>query len=773
MANIRITTLACAAVVAAALAGQAQTSESVLYSFQPDPPDGSFPYAGVIRDAAGNLYGTTAQGGPTGKGVVYKLDTNGSVIVLHGFGTGLDGAAPNAGVVLDSAGNLYGTTRNGGSAGTGVVYKLDSTGHETVLYSFTGGADGGYPVAGVILDSAGNLYGTTPLGGATGYGAVYELTPAGTETVLYSFQGLADGSYPTAGVIRDAAGNLYGTTSTGGAGYGVVYKLGPAGSETVLYSFHGLADGSQPLTGVIRDAAGNLYGTTFYGGSARVGVIYKLDPVGNETVLYSFPGGLSGHGPTSGLLRDSAGNLYGTAGGGVDDGGVVYVLHADGNETVLHFFGGPPDGLYPYGSLIQDSAGNLYGTTVRGGELTNVCTDIGCGVVYELSPAGQETLLYTFPVGTDGSLPAAPVVLDGTGNLYGTTSEGGGLINVGTVYKINPAGQESILHTFTFGSDGAAPSAGLALDSMGNLYGTTGAGGNDVCTGLSGCGVVFEIGADGGMSTLYAFSGPDGAGPSSGVTLDAAGNLYGTTFHGGATTSCPSAAGTGCGVVYKLDAASKETVLYSFTGGTDGGNPSGGVILDPAGNIYGSTFYGGTGACQKVGAEGCGVIFKLNPAGQETVLYSFSGAGDGANPNDVILDANGNLYGTTYSGGIFTGNCSSTDGCGVVFKLDASGTLTVLHSFTGGKDGGLPEAGVVLDASGNLYGTTYGGGSARGGVVYKITPSGEETVLMNFTGPNGYRSTAPLVLDSSGNLYGTAVGGGKQNAGVVFRLAAH
>ena len=233
-------------------------------------------------------------------------------------------------MIRDSAGNLYGTTSSGGAADFGVVYKIDTTGHETVLYSFTGGADGGHPLAGVIRDSAGNLYGTTETAGASdpGYGVVYKIDATGQETVLYSFIGGADGAYPVAGVIRDSAGNLYGTTESGGAAdFGVVYKIDTTGHETVLYSFTGGADGGIPVAGVIRDSAGNLYGTTQSGGTSSAGVVYRIDTTGHETVLYSFTGGEDGGNPLSGVVVDPTGNLYGTTySGGTHNEGVVFKL---------------------------------------------------------------------------------------------------------------------------------------------------------------------------------------------------------------------------------------------------------------------------------------------------------------------------------------------------------------------------------------------------------------------------------------------------------------
>jgi uncharacterized repeat protein (TIGR03803 family) len=281
--------------------------------------------------------------------VVYKLDTLGKETVLYSFTGGADGGTPYAGAILDSSGNLYGTATFGGATGAGVVYKINTAGQETVLYSFTGGTYGGNPYgAGVIFDAAGNLYGTTTFGpGTFGPGVVYKLSPSGQETVLYTFcslSGCADGLYPGAGVIRDSAGNLYGTTEDGGdsacygSGCGVVFKLDSSGQETALYAFTGGADGGQQFygyfsAGLIRDPAGNLYGTTFQGGEGACvntyacGVVFKVNPSGQETVLYTFTGGADGGNPYAGLIGDSAGNLYGTTySGGEHNGGVVFKL---------------------------------------------------------------------------------------------------------------------------------------------------------------------------------------------------------------------------------------------------------------------------------------------------------------------------------------------------------------------------------------------------------------------------------------------------------------
>jgi uncharacterized repeat protein (TIGR03803 family) len=707
-------------------------TETVLHSFA-SPPTGANPYAGVIRDSAGNLYGTTYSGGAAGAGVVFKVDTAGNEIVLHSFTGGTDGANPYAGVIGDLGGNLYGTTFFGGAANLGVIYTLDPHGHETVLHSF-GGPDGECPRSGVVRDPAGNVYGTAFYGGAANAGVVYKVDAAGNETVLHSFAG-SDGEYPYAGVILDSAGNLYGTATQGGiAGAGVVYKVDTSGQQTVLYSFTGGADGGYPEAGLIRDSAGNFYGTTTGGGIGDRGVVFKLDSAGNETVLHSFTG-LDGIAPQAGVVRDAAGNLYGTTftGTGAGTAGVVYKLDTAGQETVLYTFTGGADGKEPsFGRLFQDSSGNLYGTTLFGG--TGYV-----GVVYKLDTAGQETVPYNFPSWTDGSRPTAGVIRDSAGVLYGTT-EYGGAANAGTVFKVTASGHETVLYSFTGGADGGNPQAGVIRDSTGNLYGTTYYGG-------LGQGVVYKLDTAGHETVLHTFGrASDGAFPYAGVIQDSAGSFYGTTYIGGAS---------GKGAVFELRASGQETVVYSFTGGADGGYPEAGVVLDSAGNLYGTTTSGG--------AAGAGVVYKVDTSGQETALYSFTGGADGGNPEaGVVRDSVGNLYGTTPYGGA---------GSGVVYEVSSAGQNTVLHTF-GYADGASPgAAGVIRDSAGNLYGTTPYGGAAGPGVVYQIDAAGQETVLYNFTGGDrGGNPYAGVVLDPAGNLFGTASSGGKGSSGVVFKV---
>jgi uncharacterized repeat protein (TIGR03803 family) len=318
---------------------------------------------------------------------------------------------------------------------------VDPNGNETVLHSFAGGpADGANSYAGLVRDFAGNLYGTTYVGGASDLGIVFGLNSTATETVLHSFAGGAtDGANPQAGLIRDFAGNLYGTTLFGGASNnGVVFKLDSAGRITLLHSFVGPpADGLAPAGVLVRDFAGNLYGTTAHGGASGMGMVFKLELTGKETVLHSFAGGSAdGSEPAVGLVRDFAGNLYGTAQfGGVFGMGVVFKLDSIGKETVLHSFaGGPTDGSSPIGSLVRDLAGNLYGTTQFGGG--GGFGVFGNGVVFKLDPAGKITLLHSFGAGgqTEGAYPAD--LHSFAGALYGTTGSGGH--GFGVVFRLGP-----------------------------------------------------------------------------------------------------------------------------------------------------------------------------------------------------------------------------------------------------------------------------------------------------------------------------------------------
>jgi uncharacterized repeat protein (TIGR03803 family) len=360
-----------------------------------------------------------------------------------------------------------------------------------ILYAFTGGADGSEPHANLVRDGARNLYGTTFFGGGGNNGIVFELAPNGTESVLHSFSGGADGFYPGYGsLLRDGAGNLYGTTEEGGmsgAEAGTVFKVAPDGTKTELYSFcpggYPCVDGETPAAGVIADGKGDLFGATLQGGPDGSGTIYEVRPDGTETVLYGFTGGADGGNPVADL-KMIRGNIYGTASAGGDDGaGTVFEL-VKGKKgaftfKLLYAFTGGTDGGYPCADLTADSAGNLYSTTTAGGAYGN-------GNVFKLAPDGTETVLYSFTGGNDGASPYAGLLIK-SGTLYGMTS-GGGDNGLGTIFALAQDGTETVLHAFAGGSDGQYPmSPGPMIERKGYLYGTTAQG------GTNGAGIAFKV----------------------------------------------------------------------------------------------------------------------------------------------------------------------------------------------------------------------------------------------------------------------------------------
>jgi uncharacterized repeat protein (TIGR03803 family) len=738
-----------AAVAPATSDGQTAT-ETILHTFS--RLEGAQPNSAPVIDSAGNLYGTTSKGGLDYAGSVYRLDPSGHYSVLYSSTWGFF----PAGVVLDSAGNLYGAG-GGGAYGWGAIYKLDPAGNQTVLYSFHDVPDGASPNSPLVWDSAGNLYGTTSGGGIDSYctsgcGTVFKLDPAGNETVLYRFPDYYSGFSPK-GAALDSARNLYGVTVYGGKyGQGVLFKVDPTGRETILHNFTGGDDGLQPNGGLLLSDHG-IYGTTVYGGKHKAGVVFRFDSSGHFSVIYDFPGGTDGGNPVSGLVRDANGNIYGgtdTGGGGPCSVGcgTVFKIDPNGQESVLHGFD-EEDGWEPIG-IVLDPAGNIYGATQLGGTRDG-------GAIFKLDPAGHEKLLFSFPNGNFGTYPASGVILDGSGYLYGTTS-GGGAGGWGVVYSVSPTGAYNVLYGFNGQADGGEPTGGLIADSAGNLYGTSRAG------GISENGVVFRVDPSGNETVLYSFKGAgDGAQPvGAGLAMDALGNLYGTATVGGIVGPCLSGR---CGVVFKLAPDGSETVLHNFTGGADGLTPSSAPILDAQGNLYGTAFLGG--------AYNQGLIYKIDPAGNYAVVYDFAGGAQGANPKgSFVRDKAGNFYGPA-NGGDLTG-CNPPYGCGVIYELDFSGNLTILHTFTGA-DGTGPLS-VVLDPAGNLYGNTYEGGIGDGsygsGVIFKVDKGGTFSVVYDFdcSAGTGCFPQGALLLDRAGHIYGTTYQGGARQTGLVYKI---
>lgn len=745
---------------------------------------------------------------------------------LHSFVAQRNGSNPQGGLIADAAGNLYGVTSSGGAYGFGTVFELipDQGGWtQKILYSFTGGSDGREPLGRLTFDSAGNLYGVT-------IGNVFELEPnrdgSWTISVLQTF---ADEEDLEAGLVFDQAGNLYGTTISGGSGQGgIVFELSPSSSggwtQTVLYSFSFSGGPSNPVGELVLDKAGNIFGALAYGGngcSGGCGAIYELSPASgqwNLTILHNFTAGTDGAFPSAGLISDAAGNLYGVTqdGGGGGAGfcnygcGTVFKLAPAGNgqwtETVLYSFQGRTDGSFPGGELVFDSAGNLYGTVSSGGG--GPCSFLGvygCGTAFQLTPSasGQwtESVLWRFSKAPGGTNPSSGLLLNAPGQLIGETYYGNNPGHNGTVFALTPSKGSwslSVLSSFV-DTDGDYPTAGVVADAAGNLYGTTSSG------GANGLGGVFEltpaVGGGWKENVIYSFQTGrlqhmNAVGSEtfpSALILDAQGNLYGETETGSALHA---------GTVYELSRAPgggwTEIPVYTFTGAADGSYPSGGLVMDKAGNLFGTTVYGGDGITQGNLLSGNGVVFELSPVGNgkwsQKVIYTFAGyPSDGAHPEArLIFDQAGNLYGTTFQGG--DGTClddffGSVAGCGTVFELSpTSGTWTesVLYTFTSfANDGALPAGGLVFDQAGNLFGTTKHGAGGSGcyycGTVFELSPAsgGGWTESLAFVFPGSEGGTEPLgdlIADQAGNLYGTTSFNsmsciGAQPCGTVFKLS--
>ena len=384
-------------------------------------------------------------------------------------------------------------------------------------------------------------------------------------------------------------------------------------------------------------------------GCIAVGASIGVNPANanRATVLHTFKGKFDGLYPQSVLVEDQLGNIYGTTSGDLDYNGTVFKLSPDGKETVLHKFGS--DGRKPLGGVILDAAGNLYGTTSEGGSA--FCEGAGCGIVFKIAPDGTESVLYTFSGGTDGANPVASLVMDKKGNLFGTTKYAGtlkcGVQRFGSVFEITVKERFVLLHDFDEKS-GENPTSPLIFGNNGELIGTAPGGGD------FGAGVVFQIAKDGKFTQLHSFKGgTGGAYPYSGLLIDSGGNLYGTTEEGGQYSS---------GTIYNLGPDGTETTVHSFSLGADGGYPLSGLAADASGNLYGTTSAGGGSDCYN---GSCGVLYRLATDGTFKVQYEFNQTNGWLPAAGVIFGSNGYLYGTAEYGGR---KCEPF-GCGTVYKI--------------------------------------------------------------------------------------------------------
>jgi uncharacterized repeat protein (TIGR03803 family) len=651
----------------------------------------------------------------------FRIHFSATPVTLYSFSG--SGTSPE-GIIIDSAGNLYGTN-DGGSGGNVSIWELAKGSATVTTLCSLPNTGNGISASSITIDNGGNLYGTTEYGGTNGDGIIWELLKgSSTATVLYSFTDAADGKNPN-GITIDAAGNLYGTNYGGGVGTGgTLWELannGGAYSSAVvtLYAFNSLysnliVDYGENPDGIAVDGNGNLYYTSLFGGTGFGGGLWELGKRNSSpTMLYSFTGGTTGSsapGDPQGITIDSSGNIYGTT---------------------------------QFGTTQVSGTGPLD----------------GYGTVWELAKgSGTLTILYSFTDGADGGITRAEafvgITIDSSGNLYGTAAGGSANVYDGTLWEL--ASGSSTLATLYSSSTGAGP-LGIAVDGSGNYFGTTEFG------GAHDDGTVWELGnGSNALTTLYSFTNiGDGATPS-GIALDGNGNVFGVASTGGAH---------GDGTIWELAKGSGAlTTLYSFTNGADGEAPTW-ITIDGGGNLYGVA---------SGGIHGRGTIWEL-PKGSSgvTTLYSFTGGADGGGPNGITIDSAGNLYGTNLGGNFISGGFNVYT-VGAVWELPKNSnmvaTLTSWPS-TDTPDEMVPE-GITIDVAGNLYGEVYNAASLHsyGLSVWELAKgSSYVNTLYSFVSLGiPVFLGGGLSLDSGGNLYATNMGGYpglSVGVGTFFELA--
>ncbi|MDB6022694.1 MAG: 3-carboxymuconate cyclase [Pedosphaera sp.] len=693
--------------------------------------NGGSPYSSLMQASDGNFYGTTFGSGPHSFGTVFKLTTNGILTTLVSF-TGFQGANPYGGLMQASNGMLYGTTQNGGPSGPdgdGSVFQLTTNGNLTTLFFFPGGTNGANPMGPLLQGSDGNLYGVTAYGGMFGGGTVYEITTNGTVTIVGS---LRLNYAPKGNLVQGSDGSFYGTPT--GFGSGSIFKVKAGSAVSYLFPTTGTS-----FDGLIMGIDGFLYGTSSTPPGLSNGDVFKVSAIVSSITTYPF-NGTNGAKPYGGLVQDVDGNFYGTTSiGGTNGGfGTVFKMATNGTLTSLFSFNGT-NGAKPYARLIKGSDGNFYGTT-QGGGLYNA------GTVFSITTNGTLSTLVSF----GGEADPSSLIQSADGNLYGTTC-GKGAQGLGSVFRLSPDGAYSTLHDFAAG-EGFNPYAALALGSDGRFYGSAETG------PVSPIGAIFTITTNGDFTNLFTFNLSNGQQPFASL-LESGGFFYGTTRAGSPN---------GRGVIFRVSTNGVLADSFAF-GGYNGANPTGSLTLGSDGSFYGTTEYGGVG--YDGATLGNGVLFRFSGFGATpTNLVYFNGT-NGANPYAGLTPgSDGNLYGTTISGGTYN--------LGTVYQITTNGTFNSLFSFDA-TNGAHPFAGLIQGGDGDFYGTTYLGGDYNYGTIFRIATNGTLTRIYSFgtvqdSSGNGLDGAYPgtsLLQTANGDFYGTASAGGTQNGGNIFRFS--
>jgi uncharacterized repeat protein (TIGR03803 family) len=711
------------------------------------------PTFSVVRGSDGNFYGTTAENGATGKGSIYRVTPKGEITTIYSFTGGVDGVSPSSSLAKGPDGNFYGTTSfNHDNTTYGTIYKVTPAGVLTTLHTFTG-PDGQFPSTELVLGNDGKFYGTLHTGtsGGASDGAVYSITTAGAYKIIYSFKFTDPGSAPRAALIKGKDGNFYGTTSSGQNGFpgGTVFKLTPAGVLTTLHSFVAATDGSAPGK-LVQGKDGNFYGTTTNGGNggSSGAKAFKVTPNGTFTVLHSFDTAANGYPNGVPLVQASDGNFYGTCSNGGKDGyGVVYRLTPAGSFAIIHAFPAVPvgvltaalEGANPDAPLIDGGDGFLYGTTSNGAGDREIVFR-GDGTVFKIALNGTFHLVAPFFSAPDGKEPHSALLGTPDGGLAGVAAKGGEK-SFGTFFTLSPTGEFKLIHSFdpdlkefhpitiTRGPDGAFYGFNVGCLSCGSAsteyhFFKVTTSGKATVMNVSGANIV-----NGNSFVAPLVLGPDGA-------------FYGPLLLAMAGSE---------NEIVRVTPTGEVTVLHQFHDNTSAGP----LVFTPAGKLIGVRLAGG-------GTPGS--IYQIDPAtGAFNNIYTFKQGEGGDSINfPLVVATDGNFYGTTNGGG--------TDQQGSVFKVTPAGEFTLLHSFTNGPDGIQPEAGLIQATDGKFYGTTtLGGGPDSGGAIFSITPSRALTTLHQFPVPGGHPDRA-LTQAKDGSFYGALSDAGVVENGTLFRL---
>ncbi len=748
-------------VLTAAFARPVQGQYRRIKSFGFGESSAANPAARLIVASDGALYGTTTLGGTNNLGTVFTVNQDGSGFrALHSFSqTNADGANPGVGVIEGSDGALYGVTANGGANGAGTVFRInkDGGGYATIhSFSFALG-DARLPEGDLIEAVDGALYGTTYAGGENAAGTVFKVgKTGGGYSIVHSFSySGAVGASPQAGLLLGSDGLLYGTTYAGGSnGVGVAFSLKPDGSDYVVLHGFGASssDGENPEAALLEGADGVLYGTTYAGGVLGLGTIFKVNKDGSGYAVIHNLRNDGGANPVAALVEGADGALYGTtSAGGALGFGAVFKINKNGNSyTVLrNLAGGPGDGKSPQSSVALGPGGVLFGSSHNGGLVDQ-------GTIFRLNANGTGyTILLNFTAtGGDGQNPQAALTLGRDGALWGTTAAGGPN-GFGTAFRINQDGSDyQLLHSFlgVISSDGSQPQGALLQTADGFWYGATATGGN------AGAGTIFQLRPDGsGYSIVVQFGHGNGSNPTGGLIQGTDGALYGTLPLGG---------DHGLGAVFRLDLSlGGLTIIHSFCGllsslipicGRDGDLLDTPVVQGSDGALYGSTSYGGywsAGSIFTIREDGSGYAIIHDFAEQFPIYYPQAG---------IVEGLDGTLYGGDLAGG--------TNQLGSVFKLHHDGSgYTVLHSFSG-PDGSQVPRSVLYGQNGVLYGVATAGG-AGSGTLFQLSSDGSNFALLRTFAADGADGAAPqagLIQAADGTVFGVTSGGGEFGFGTIF-----